>query len=113
MLSVVYDIPTVLSPADPTVTNINRFMDKGVEYAIPGNYLVELIPWMLYIPSSLAKWKREAKEGYHFFSELFTSMFHDVETRIVRPLFCSSSTPSSTQRPLRAKEMNVRALLDH
>ena len=66
-------------------------MDVVTEYTVSGNFLVEFIPWMLYIPSSLAKWKREAKEGFHFFSELFTGMFRDVKTRIVRPSFASPS----------------------
>ena len=64
-------------------------MDKGVEYTAPGDYLVEFFPWMLYIPLSLAKWKRGAKEGYRFFSELFIGMFRDVETRIVRHFFAA------------------------
>ena len=87
ILSIVYDIPTVSSPDDPTVTNINMFMDVVVEYASPGNYLVEFFPWMLYIPASLAKWKRKAKAGNIFFSKLFMGMFHDVETRIVSLCF--------------------------
>ena len=89
ILSIVYDIPTVSSPDDPTVKNINRFMDMFVEYANPGNYLVEFFPWMLYIPESLARWKREANAGYIFFSELFIGMFHGVEIRIVSHFFSS------------------------
>ena len=84
ILSVVYDIPTVSSADDPTVTRINQFNEIALEYANQGNYLVEFFPWMLYIPSSLAKWKREAREGYHHFTELFEGMVHDVQHRIVR-----------------------------
>ena len=46
---------------------------------------------MLYIPSLLAKWKRGAREGYHFFSVLFEGMVRDVQHRIVLSYFVSSS----------------------
>ena len=82
ILSILYDLPTVSSVDDFTVTNINSFVQRLADYGNPGNYLVEFFPWMLYIPSSLAKWKREAKEGFKFYSEFFTNMFHDVENRI-------------------------------
>jgi len=45
--------------------------------------MVEFFPWMLYIPSSLAKWKREATEAHHYYSKLFAGMIHDVQHRIV------------------------------
>jgi len=83
VLSVVYDHPTVSSPNDPIVTRVNEFIETASHYALPGNYLVEFFTWMRYIPSSIAKWKREAEEGYKEYSKMFVGMFHDVETRIV------------------------------
>ena len=85
-LSVVYDLPTVSSPDDPTVAKVNVFMERISHYAVPGNYLVEFFTWMKYIPSSIAKWKKEAEEGYEEYSKMFTSLFRDVEDRIVTPL---------------------------
>ena len=82
ILSILYDLPTVSSADDSTVTTINKFVEQMVDYANPGNYLVEFFPWMLYIPSSLAKWKREAKERFRYYSEFFLKMFCDVENRI-------------------------------
>jgi len=61
-----------------------------VNYASPGNYLVEFFPWVLYIPASLVKWKREANTEYWFFSRLFTGMFCNVETQIASHFFVSS-----------------------
>ena len=111
ILSIVYDIPTVSSADDPTVTHINKFTEIAADYASPGNYLVEFFPWMLYIPSSLAKWKREAREGHHQFSEFFCSMVHDVQHRIVR--YCSaSSCRLLIYAPCRTKGMNARVLLE-
>ena len=95
MLSVVYDLPTVSSPDDPIVIKVNKFLDKLLHYTIPGNYLVEFFTWMKYIPSSIAKWKKEAEEGYEEYSEMFMGLFCDVEDRIVRSFIRPSSSPDS------------------
>ena len=111
ILSIIYDIPTVSSPDDPTVTDINRFADIATDYGYPGKYMVEFFPWMLYIPSSLAKWKREAREAYHYFTELFEGMFHDVQLRIVCSCFASPSRLLIHGR-CRSKGMNARVSLE-
>jgi len=95
ILSVVYDLPTVSSPDDPTVTKVNAFMDKLLHYALPGNYLVEFFTWMKCIPSSIAKWKKEAEEGHKEYSKLFMDLFRDVENRVVTSFVRSSSSPDS------------------
>ena len=96
ILSFLYDLPTVTSADDPTVTVINNFMDRVADYGNTGNYLVEFFPWMLYIPSSLAKWKREAKKEFKFYSNFFTNMFHDVENRLASSILVFIFTPFST-----------------
>jgi len=83
MLSVSYDLSTILSTNDPIVVTINKFTEVIHHYAIRGNYLVEFFPWMKHIPSSLAKWKQEAEKGYVHYTELFEGMFREVENRIV------------------------------
>jgi len=84
ILSVAYDHPTILSTDHPTVREIDTFSEIAVDYALPGNYLVEFFTWMKYIPSSIAKWKRLAEERQKKYSAMFESMFRDVEDRIVR-----------------------------
>ena len=79
VLSITYDLPTVSSPDDPTAIKINQFMEILVHYALPGNYLVEIFPWMKHIPSSIAKWKKEAEETYKEYSGMFMGLFRDVE----------------------------------
>jgi len=83
MLSIGYELPTVLSTNDPTVATINKFTEVLLRYVNPGNYLVELLPWMKNIPSSLAEWKREAEKGYIHYTEIWEDMFREVENRIV------------------------------
>ena len=83
-LSVLYDLPIISSIDNPTVQEINTFNEIGADYSLPGNYLVEFFPWMKYIPSSIAKWKRTAEEQNKKYSAMFEAMLHDVEDRIVR-----------------------------
>ena len=83
MLSITYDLPTVSSPNDPIVIKVNQFLDRLLHYALPGNYFVEFFTWMKYLPSSIAKWKKEAEEGFKEYSMVFLGWFRDVEDRIV------------------------------
>jgi len=83
LLSVVYDLPSISSTNDPTVVKINTFADTAGDYGFPGNYLVEFLTWMKYIPSSLAKWKRVAEERHKEYSDMFVGMYREVEDRIV------------------------------
>ena len=83
VLSVMYDLPSVSSAHDPTVIKINKFTDTLIDYASPGHYLVEIFPWMKYIPSSMAGWKRKAEGEFQEYSKVFGGMFSQVEDRIV------------------------------
>jgi len=84
MLSILYDHPTISSPDNSMVQEINTFTDIAVDYSLPGNYLVEFFMWMKYIASSTAKWKRMAEEWHNKYSAMFEAMFHEVKGRIVR-----------------------------
>ena len=113
ILSILYDLPTVYSADDSTVTIVNRFAEQLVDYANPGNYLVEFFPWMLHIPSSLAKWKREAKEGFKYYSEFFLKMFHDVENRIASSICFLFGTLLLKYSSGRTKGMNAIVSLEN
>ena len=91
VLSIVYDLPTAYSPDDPIIAKVNKFVGKLAHYAGPGNYSVEFFTWMRYLPSSIAKWKKEAEDGYNEYSKMFLALFRDVEKRIVMSFtrFCS------------------------
>ena len=83
ILSITYDHPTILSTDHPTVQEVNTFAEIAIDYAFPGNYMVEFFTWMKYIPSSIAKWKRVAEERQKKYSAMFEAMFCEVEDRIV------------------------------
>ena len=71
------------STNDPTVVKINTFSAIAGDYGYPGNYLVEFLTWMKYVPPSLAKWKRVAEERHKEYLDMFVSMFREVEDQIV------------------------------
>jgi len=53
-MSILYDYPTLEGEHDQTVTEINTFVERVSAAAAPGAYLVELLPWMIYIPERYA-----------------------------------------------------------
>ena len=50
IMSIVYDYPTLKSENDPAVKNIEDFMLRICDAMKPGRYLVDIFPWMMYIP---------------------------------------------------------------
>jgi hypothetical protein len=83
ILSVVYDLPEILSLDDSIIQSMNELPEEAIKAILPGAYLVEFFPWMVYIPSFLAKWKRHAQARFEHYSELFGGLFRGVEKRIV------------------------------
>ena len=50
ILSILYDYPTVISEHDTIIEEIDKYNKRTAYAAMPGNFLVELFPWMVYIP---------------------------------------------------------------
>jgi hypothetical protein len=82
ILSIVYDLPENLSLNHSVIAGMNDLSEEAVKAAAPGAHLVEFFPWMLYIPSSLAKWKRDAQNRFKKYCELFGGLFRDLEKRL-------------------------------
>lgn len=89
-MSIVYDYPTLETDNDTNVKQIFAFADRISEAAAPGTYLVELFPWMLYIPERFARWKSEGNRHFRQFNTLFESLFN----RVRRDLSAGSERPS-------------------
>ena len=49
-MSILYDYPSILSEHDAIVEEIYTFNNRVSHAAAPGNFLVELFPWMMHIP---------------------------------------------------------------
>ncbi|CAL1699895.1 unnamed protein product [Somion occarium] len=81
VLSVCYSLPPVASAEDPVITLINNFMHRIEAGSRPGEYLVELFPWMLRLPKWMAKWHRDADEAHARDTEMFMKFHLDAKRR--------------------------------
>ncbi|KAF9021983.1 cytochrome P450 [Hymenopellis radicata] len=108
IMSVVYDAPIIEDCHDPSIGVVNTFVERLARSAFPGEYLVEFFPWMRYLPSSIAKWKRDAENHHKVDSVLFQSLYDDVEKRVdngdVRPSFTATLVKEKKRHGLNQKE---------
>ncbi|KAJ7605462.1 cytochrome P450 [Mycena polygramma] len=92
--SVVYDKPPITDAQDPSIAAVNDFITRIVRAAFPGSHYVEFFTWMKYLPSSIAKWKRDAEEWYRKDSKVFEDLYleakHRVKTGEDRPSFAAN-----------------------
>ncbi|KAI9438803.1 cytochrome P450 [Lactarius indigo] len=91
ILSINYHLPPVESEDDPVVVDIVNQVQRVLHETQPGARLVEYLPWMKYIPSRFAKWKRDAQ--YWFiqdslrYERLLGKVADDLAKGIDRPSF--------------------------
>ncbi|KAH9053923.1 cytochrome P450 [Lactarius vividus] len=91
MLSVDYHLPPVESEDDPCIVGVENHVRRFLREVQPGTRLVEYIPWLKYVPSRFAKWKRDAQ--YWFiqdsvrFQHLLGKVADDLANGIDRPSF--------------------------
>ncbi|KAH9042035.1 cytochrome P450 [Lactarius pseudohatsudake] len=94
ILSIVYDQPTIKPGQDYDVGPINDFVQRLTLAAYPGAHFVEFFPWMQYIPSRFAAWKRNAEYWYRQDSAMFEGLFNSVHVNSVngddRPSLCAT-----------------------
>ncbi|KAK7449187.1 hypothetical protein VKT23_013333 [Stygiomarasmius scandens] len=93
-MAIVYDTPPITSEHDPTVEAVNE-QAAGVTRALrPGAHLVEFFPWMIHLPRSIAKWKRDAEDAFEKHSLMFESLYKSVGNRLAsgntRPSFAAN-----------------------
>ncbi|KAE9385565.1 hypothetical protein BT96DRAFT_793564, partial [Gymnopus androsaceus JB14] len=58
IVSIIYGIPS-LTASDPMLITLNNILTRFTAAALPGSFLVELLPALDWIPSwiGMAKWK--------------------------------------------------------
>ncbi|KAH9958534.1 cytochrome P450 [Lactifluus volemus] len=86
VLSVIYGQPPIKSEDNHIVDSdlIDNFLYRLTRAAYPGAYLVEVFPWMRYIPSRLAKWKRNAETGHKKDSEMLESLIEPAKINVAK-----------------------------
>lgn len=132
-LSILYDYPTLENEHDQTVTEINTFVERISAAAAPGGaHLVELLPWMIYIPERyasmpyivclkclsqenprFARWKREGLEHFRQHTEMFHRCLNTVCDDIVSQHSTFSNKPFLKICYSRVKDQKDRAWLHH
>ena len=102
ILGAIYDRPTLQSCHDPQVAWVTNFVNRFVGAASPKAHYVEYFTWMKvrhpvtkflivlttlqYLPTSIAKWKRDALEFYRRDSEYLLNLYSEVKGRLVSHL---------------------------
>lgn len=108
VLSVVYDQPTIKPGQDHNVKLINDFVQRLTRAAYPGAHLVEFFPWMRYIPSRFATWKRNAEAWHRQDSAMFEGLFNSVHVNSVkgddRPSLCATLIRDADRHKLSNQE---------
>ncbi|KAK1218060.1 hypothetical protein PQX77_019257 [Marasmius sp. AFHP31] len=82
ILAMLYNIPTLQSSDDPTISRINQFTSRFTQAIYPGMYFVEFFPWMRYFPASVSKWKRDAQMWYRRDTAFFRMLYDGVKDRM-------------------------------
>ncbi|THU84092.1 cytochrome P450 [Dendrothele bispora CBS 962.96] len=103
-LSILYDLPS-RNLNDPTVKFMNDFIDCIDKIAVPGNYLVDMLPFLECFPRWMAKWKQDAEENYKTFTSKFEDMFLRIKNETAtgneqRPSFCVTLAENQKQHRL-------------
>ncbi|KZV73886.1 cytochrome P450, partial [Peniophora sp. CONT] len=82
--SCIYNKPTITSEQDGRIGYIQGFAARATSAAAPGaHWAVEKLPWMRYIPSRWAPWKRTAKEWHRKDSEIFLQLYGQVRDKVI------------------------------
>lgn len=69
--------------SDPFIDRIYPFMERLTHAAMPGSYLVEIFPSMIYLPEWMAKWKREGRKWFKKDTQAFERLLSDVQNKMV------------------------------
>ena len=101
-MSILYDYPTLEDEHDKNIAEIHGFVNRMSAASAPGAHLVELFPWMMYIPERhvfvlsiihqcglsrqnprFARWKREGLEHFRQHTIMFNRLLNVVYDDIV------------------------------
>ena len=80
-MSIAYGIETKETD-DPYIFHAERTMEAVNTTMAPGAFLVDTFPWMLHLPESIAKWKREGMERFRINTEMFESLLRSVKAKM-------------------------------
>ncbi|KAJ7447294.1 cytochrome P450 [Mycena galericulata] len=82
LMTVTYDTPMLKTEHEPAIAGILDFTKAVLKAAFVDGAMVENFPFLQYLPSWLAPWKREAETASVRYSGMFESLFGDVKKRV-------------------------------
>jgi len=71
-----------LKHSDPAITEMRNVNEQMTKTAVPGRYMVDSLPFLNYLPRSLAPWKEEADTLFAKTLKLFQSHMDDVKKNV-------------------------------
>ncbi|PPQ98476.1 hypothetical protein CVT26_013877 [Gymnopilus dilepis] len=81
ILSTVYGWPPISNKDDRILDRMNAHVTRQTETLAPGRYMVNIFPVLKYLPTWMAKWKREGLEWHQQETELFTNFMNQVREK--------------------------------
>ncbi|KAE9397724.1 cytochrome P450 [Gymnopus androsaceus JB14] len=105
ILSIVYGVPYSLSLDEPHIRKIYQFMEHMLHAAVPGNYLVDIFPFLNRLPPWLARFKQEGLKAHQTYTDLFVSLLESETNKSYRNLsFAASLSKNEKDLGLTIKE---------
>jgi cytochrome P450 len=108
VLSISYHLPPVESEDDPVIVGIANNVLRALHEMQPGNRLVEYFPWMAYIPSRFAKWKRDAQYWFNHdslrYERLLSKVADELAKGIDQPSFAATLLKNQDKYQLSERE---------
>lgn len=87
MYSLVFGWPP-LSLKSPYLAATENFASRITSASVPGAFLVDFFPIMKYIPTWMAKWKREGLAWHDDQTRIFEGFYDSATTRTVSVPLC-------------------------
>ncbi|KAH8981860.1 cytochrome P450, partial [Lactarius akahatsu] len=104
MFTVNYHFEPIDSEDDPFIVGLAKQSERLLSEMEPGTRLVEIFPWMRYIPSRFAKWKRDAEYWFVQDSLMFgghlDKVANDLANGVDRPSFGASVIQNQSKHDL-------------
>ncbi|KZV67271.1 cytochrome P450 [Peniophora sp. CONT] len=108
MMSCLYNESSISSEDDPRIRDVIDFVRRLGRASLPGAHWVEVIPWMRYIPSRVAAWKRSALDGRKkdgsMLLRLYTRVENNIATGDERGSFCATLIRDVDRHGMSAEE---------
>ncbi|KAJ3558856.1 hypothetical protein NM688_g680 [Phlebia brevispora] len=104
----VYGWLSVDETATGFIQRITQLMKRITCACLPGAYLVEIFPFMLYLPAWTAKWKREGSKWYQHDTRMLEGVMADVGAKLragtSEPSFAATLIENETRWNLTRRE---------